>query len=643
MPSRSIIASIRRFYAFILLLLRSIKPSAFTLFAEKFSTFANKCIGVLKRFIHKSLVLVSLWARRFLGIIGSRTKIDIVVTFVIPVFDRTDVLNIAIKSALNQTFSAFEVIIVADGSPKDTLDIIDCFKHHKRVRIFRYPSSSGNAVRARNKGILEAKGRYIAFLDSDDIASSTRLEVCLPLLENDSADVVYGGWKAIIDGTRVADGLVNGQTVYSPDCDYSKLLQICVPCQSTVIVRRSYLLHTGFLKSIMKYREDHELWLRLAFNGARFKSVPLVLAHLRLHSGNNELNFKEQDSYWKSLMIKEHKIPGPKPRKVCFILETTDISGGVRVVLEYISMLNKAGHDAFILSLDGLNNTRWSGMPDIRVISFNDNQYGELENIDFLFATFWTTTKFLNIIPAKNKCYLVQSDERLFYNDPKVKLQVENTYRLHVNYFVVAKWLQTMLAKEFNKESILLPNGIDLSVFYPDAPLCGKDNRRPRVLLEGPISVAFKGVHDAYQAIKDIDCEIWIVSSHGKPPIGWQYDKFFEAVSQDEMRGIYNSCDILLKMSKVESFSYPPLEAMACGCAVVTSKVSGAIEYARHGENMLVVPIGDILQAKKGVLSIINSKEIKERLVKGGFATVNSINWASTREKLLKFVNDTGS
>lgn len=88
------------------------------------------------------------------------------------------------------------------------------------------------------KGILEARGRYIAFLDSDDIAAPDRLEVCLPLLESGQADVVYGSWRAKLDGTRMIDGLVDGQVVHSPDCDLDMLLKVCVPCQSTVMVRR---------------------------------------------------------------------------------------------------------------------------------------------------------------------------------------------------------------------------------------------------------------------------------------------------------------------------------------------------------------------------------------------------------------------
>lgn len=564
------------------------------------------------------------------------------VSFIIPIYDRTDVLRTTIRSALEQSVQAFEVILVTDGSPAATLAVVNEFRADPRVRIFHYPVSSGNAVRGRNKGILEARGRYIAFLDSDDIAAPERLELCLPLLESGSADVVYGSWRALLDGSREIDGLAHGQVVHSPDCDLDMLLKICVPCQSTVMLRRDLLLHAGFLKTRMEYREDHELWVRLAYHGARFRPVPQVLTDLRLHAGNNELNFKANDAHWAGLIEQEFRQPGPKPQKIVFMLASLGISGGAAVVLKHVSMLMEAGHDAFILNLSGHGDIAWYGNPSIRVYGVQDVEKYGFDNIDMLFATFWSTVEWLEKIPARRKLYFVQSDERLFYDAEAVKAQVAATYRKDYEYVCIAGWLVDMLRKEFSQPAAcLVPNGLDSKLFYQDQPLQEKNPRRLRVLIEGPISVPFKGMAEAYQAVSGLDCELWIVSSNGYPEPGWRYDRFFESVQQADMRRIYSSCDVLLKMSRVESFAYPPLEAMACGCVVVLGEVAGGIEYACDGQNVLMVAQGDIEAARAGISRLAEDPSLRLKLQEAGFATASRWDWERSKQAMTNIVEMT--
>src|SRR5690606_38416543 len=119
----------------------------------------------------------------------------------------------------------------------ETIPVVNEFSDDPHVRIFRYPVSSGTAVRGRNRAILEAKGQYIAFLDSDDLASPNRLAATYDGFVSSGSDVVYGAWRAHIDGTRQIEGLEHNQIVHSPPCDLRDLLTTCVPCQSTVSVR----------------------------------------------------------------------------------------------------------------------------------------------------------------------------------------------------------------------------------------------------------------------------------------------------------------------------------------------------------------------------------------------------------------------
>jgi len=637
-------AQIRRFIINI-----SFYKSLLRIYAERsvFIIRQEGFIGLVRKYVY---FVKRYWKRRSASKKLERFKINAdkaisdldepLVSFVIPIYDRTDFLRVAINSALEQSVQVFEVILVTDGSPPATLAVVEEYASDPRVRIFNYPVNSGNAVRGRNKGILEARGRYIAFLDSDDIATPDRLEMCLPVLESKIADVVYGGWRAILDGSRVVDGLVHNQEVYSEDCDLSMLKQTCVPCQSTVMMRREMLLQHGFLKPRMQYREDHELWLRLAYHGAKFKSVPHLLTELRLHSGNNELNFKDNDSHWESLLAEEYRLSGPIPRKIGFLLVGLNISGGLAVILKHVSMLMELGHDAFVIDLGGCGDIAWFGNLAIPVYRMDQvNQYA-LGNIDLLFATHWTTVSWLEKIPAQRKLYFVQSDERLFYDDNSIKVQVADTYRKNYEYVVIAQWLADMLHDEFGKSATYVPNGLDRSLFYSGDPLEVKSSQRLRVLIEGPISEPIKGVTEAYTAVSELDCELWIVSYDGKPEKSWRYNRFFTNVKLAEMRGIYSSCDILLKMSHVESFAYPPLEAMACGCAVVLAEVNGGIEYACDGQNVLIVPEGDVVAARAAVEKLHTNLELRESLIQAGFETVKHWSWDASRESMISLVEE---
>ncbi|MES1383972.1 glycosyltransferase family A protein, partial [Vibrio cholerae] len=117
------------------------------------------------------------------------------VSVIIPIYDRTWELKEAIQSILDQSYEKTELILICDGSPQETINIVDEYQSNDKVKIFKYPTSSGNAVRGRNKGIKEANGEFIAFLDSDDIADVNRLKNSVSFLnDNKNYAGVYGAW-----------------------------------------------------------------------------------------------------------------------------------------------------------------------------------------------------------------------------------------------------------------------------------------------------------------------------------------------------------------------------------------------------------------------------------------------------------------
>lgn len=559
------------------------------------------------------------------------------VSVIIPIHDRTHELREAIESVRRQSYPNWELLLVTDGSPPETMRVVDAYGDDPRIRVYSYLDQSGTAVRGRNRGIKEARGEYVAFLDSDDIAAPDRLAISVREMEAGGFDVVYGGWTAKLDGTRQIDGLHDGQRVTSPDCDLEMLRRICVPCQSTVMVRRAALVDVGGLKPGMRYREDHELWMRLAHYGYRFGAIRDNLVSLRLHRGNNELNFKSADTHWERRAQEEHRHKCRLAPTIAYLIPGTGISGGIAVILEHANRLLEAGCDVMLISQDNKDSIPWWSGNRVPVIPFATAARHLFERIDTVVATGWSTVSMVDHFPASRKLYFVQSDERRFDDCPEFKKQVHATYLRHdLEYVSMAGWICRWLRQEFGHACGYIGNGLDPAKYAAALPLAPR-GEKVRILLEGPTVIPFKGMDDAAEAIRGFaDCEVWIVSAAGGPKPGWRCDRFFEAVPHEQMAAIYASCDILLKMSRVESFSYPPLEMMARGGAVVVRDVTGLDEYAVHGENCLIV--SDVASARAAVRRLVDDADLRRELGAAGRATAARMTWDRSLPALLEIV-----
>lgn len=317
---------------------------------------------------------------------------------------------------------------------------------------------------------------------------------------------------------------------------------------------------------------------------------------------------------------------------IVFVVPGTWIAGGIAVIVRHANLLRERGYRVTLVTQDLKESFPWYEGQAVPVVPI-DRIWGLLESgIDILIATGWNSAPTVDLLPAKRKVYFVQLDERRFYADDRnLQSLVAETYRLPFEYIVMACWMQDWLQGEFGHDPAYVPNGLDLSVFHPSAPLVPRGDRL-RVLIEGPISIPFKGVAEAYAIASEFDCEIWMVSSNGVPPKEWKVDRFCEKVSLQDMPRWYSSCDILLKMSRVESFSYPPLEMMACGGVPIMLRVSGIEEYAVHEENCL---IGDTIDdVRKALDQALKDANLRDRLSKNGIETAKRWTWDRSVEAL---------
>jgi O-antigen biosynthesis protein len=316
--------------------------------------------------------------------------------------------------------------------------------------------------------------------------------------------------------------------------------------------------------------------------------------------------------------------------RIAYVLPDVAISGGVAVVFQHANRLARRGHDVLVGSMGTVNEASWFPRQSVPVVRHDDLP----ENLDLVVATSWPTVYEAVGMSARAKCYFVQADETTFHKRGSPLFHAALlSYLMNVRFLTMATWIEKWLKENFGKESTVIPNGIDRELFYPGGPAEPRTGRT-RILVEGAFALPSKGMKEAFEAINGLDAEIWCVSSYGKPDSSFRYDRFFERVPVEKMREVYSSCDILVKLSKSESFGLPPLEMMACGGACVVSRIAGHEEYVKDGENALMVAPDDIQGARSAVIRLMEDRTLRERLRENGLQTAAQRDWEPAIDRL---------
>jgi glycosyltransferase involved in cell wall biosynthesis len=186
----------------------------------------------------------------------------------------------AVRSVLDQTFSDLEVIIVDDGSTDNTADVVRPFLVDPRVRYLR--TDGLGQPRAKNLGILHARGRLVAFLDGDDEWLPTKLERQLLLFADPAVGVVYARRTLMDAGGR--DQPTPPATLARGHV-YDTLLVQNPVCFSSVVVRKEVFETVGLFDPKLPLAIDYDLWLRVARHFT-FDYVDEPLVRYRTGHGN---------------------------------------------------------------------------------------------------------------------------------------------------------------------------------------------------------------------------------------------------------------------------------------------------------------------------------------------------------------------
>ncbi len=229
------------------------------------------------------------------------------VSVIMPVFNQEAWLGAATDSVRSQRLTDWELLIVDDGSTDASRAIMDRYaaRESGRIRILTHPGSARRgAAASRNLALFEARGRYVAFLDADDLYGREKLAEEVRLLDGaPEAAMLYGPalwrWQ---DGRR-ADrvdriGIAVGEVYPPPELAWRILLdkEGDIPCICAVLIRREAALAVGGFEEAFHLYEDQTLWAKLFLRHGVLVS-PSALSVYRQHEGSASAQAKRSGEY----------------------------------------------------------------------------------------------------------------------------------------------------------------------------------------------------------------------------------------------------------------------------------------------------------------------------------------------------------
>ncbi len=206
-----------------------------------------------------------------------------IVSVVLPTFNRLRYLRAAVDSVFAQTLAQWELIIADDGSDEETRAYLKTLESLPRVKLIWLPHT-GNPGAVRNAALREARGEYVAFLDSDDLWKPTKLERQIETLRQCTARRwIYTGYVRIDDSGEVRIYPTKKPWIPYRGAISEQLLRLeAAVATAAVVVERRLLLEVGGFDEELSIFEHYDLWLRLASH-SEVELIDEPLTCLRSH------------------------------------------------------------------------------------------------------------------------------------------------------------------------------------------------------------------------------------------------------------------------------------------------------------------------------------------------------------------------
>ena len=206
------------------------------------------------------------------------------VSVIIPSYNSGKFLDEAVQSVVSQTYQNLEIIVVNDGSDDCTEEVAQKWQvADRRIKYIKHSRNQGLSA-ARNTGIKNAIGEYIAFLDADDVWLPKKIEIQIEKIKETNTDLAFSDWY-VWDPQKDIKTKVFGSSPIKGKKDLLKfLIKKNFGNPSTAILRKAGLNRIGLFDESLPSSEDYDLWLRFILSGMKIIFINQPLVYYRVHS-----------------------------------------------------------------------------------------------------------------------------------------------------------------------------------------------------------------------------------------------------------------------------------------------------------------------------------------------------------------------
>lgn len=289
-------------------------------------------------------------------------------------------------------------------------------------------------------------------------------------------------------------------------------------------------------------------------------------------------------------------------------------SGGVKIIYQHCDLLRKNGYEAYPVHLGNFRVDWFSH--DVKAVSEKE-AIAMVRKTDILVCP--------EIIPSAAGAFSCKRKVAFIQNWALVEIGTKSDKRYEDYGFAgllsCSRYIKNYMKNRSQLTCKVVINGIDLNEFHPDP-----DRRSPESILY----LNRRNVADARKAIELFERETGKIN---------HFEELENKYSQQEIISFYQKADVFMAIGYPEGFALPPLEAMACGCAVIGFTGGGGLEHMIDGKSALIAPDGDAPALSHCLKQILNNKGLKEKIRAGGFNKAQEFSLQRMETDLLTFAS----
>jgi glycosyltransferase involved in cell wall biosynthesis len=324
------------------------------------------------------------------------------------------------------------------------------------------------------------------------------------------------------------------------------------------------------------------------------------------------------------------------PLRIAWLLEDTDLAGGIRVAVAQADALIDRGHKATLITR-GKPLTWRSSRAEWKYVHWWNEI--EVDQYDFVVATFWRNVAAAHAHAGERAVHLCQGYEGSFTAYQDLKEEIDAVYRLPIPKITVSPHLVD-ICRRFHDDATWVGQIVD-DVFFQDAT----PRQRRRVLLVGPMQADFKGIDIGYEAVRQARAagaqfDLIRVSQWDAAP-GEPADlaaEFHVGLTSADMARLIASCDVFLGPSRhQEGFGLPAAEAMASGLPVVLSEIPSFLGFDPVHDYALWAPENDATTMSQRLIRMLNDPKLRTSLARRGRSVVEQFRTRNTAERLERY------